>query len=174
MNNAYKYVGVPLKPNIAQELIIKHFSGQTVNRKEIVATVIKIHEEHGGLPSESQDVRLTVKKALQVLKKKGVAENPAQGYWRIGKRPNRPEKENTFWEKVRDANDGGLTKLWIVLSSTFCVIATVIAGMLEYDLWGAVFILSGPCTFFGLWALGKGAKWIAKEFTTNDRNDTNH
>ena len=77
--------------------------------------------------------------------------------------------KNTFWERVLRINDRGLTKLWIVLSSTFCVIATVIAAMLEYDLWGAVFILSGPGLFFGLWGLGKGAKWVAKEFTTNDR-----
>ena len=78
----------------------------------------------------------------------------------------------TFWEKVRDINDRGLTKLWIVLSSTFCVIATVTALILDSgdpDSCSAAFFLSGPCLFFGLWALGKGVKWVAKEFTTNDR-----
>ena len=56
-----------------------------------------------------------------------------------------------------------------VLSVIIGVIVAVIVLILDkYDLSGAVFILSGPLTFLSLWALGKGAKWIAKGFTTND------
>ena len=84
MNNGYKYVGVPLTPSIAQELIIEKFSGQTVKKQEIDETVVQIHEERSGRPSEAQDVRLTILTALRKLQRKGLATNPAKSYWRIG------------------------------------------------------------------------------------------
>ena len=93
MNNDYKYVGVSLTPSIAQELIIEKFSGRPVKRQEIVETVIQIHEDRGGLPSESQDVRSTIKSALQRLKKQRIAENLSLGYWRIHSSPNLSERD---------------------------------------------------------------------------------
>ena len=93
-HNDYEYVGVPLIPKIAQELIIEKFSGQTVNRQEIVEAVVQIHEQRGGLPSEAQNVpETTIHPALYKLKKSGIAENPSMGYWRIHSSPNLSERE---------------------------------------------------------------------------------
>ncbi len=93
-HNDYEYVGVPLIPKIAQELIIEKFSGKTVKRQKIVETVVQIHCDRGGLPSEAQNVpEITIYPALYKLKKSGIAENPSQGYWRISLSPDLPERE---------------------------------------------------------------------------------
>ena len=84
MNNDYEYVGVPLTPSIAQKLIKEQFSGQTVKKQKIVETVVQIHEERGGLPSEAQDVGLTILTALRTLQRDGCAEHIVKSYWRIG------------------------------------------------------------------------------------------
>ena len=93
MNNDYKYVGVPLTPSIAQELIKEAFSGKTATRREIVEIVVQIHDERGGLPSEAKDVRTTIKSALQNLKKKRIVENLSLGSWRIYSSPNLSERD---------------------------------------------------------------------------------
>ena len=93
-HNDYEYIGVPLKPKIAQELIIEKFSGQTVNKQKIDDTVVQIHEQRGGLPSEAQNVpEMTIYGALYKLKKSGIAENPSQGYWRIHSSSNLSARE---------------------------------------------------------------------------------
>ena len=67
---------------------------QTINKKKIVETVVQIHEERGGLPSEAQNVsEITIYPALSKLKKSGIANNPSIGYWRIGLNPDLSEIE---------------------------------------------------------------------------------
>ena len=83
MNNNYQYVGEPLIAQIAEELIIEKYSGQTVKKQEIVEPVVSSHEERGGLPSEAQNVVKTILTALQNLQTNGVAEHIAGSYWRI-------------------------------------------------------------------------------------------
>ena len=89
----YKYVGVPLSPAIAEELILEKFSGQVTARQTIVEEVNRLHIARGGKSAEAVDLARLVKKALQNLRDRELAENPAQGYWRIGPEANSEANE---------------------------------------------------------------------------------
>ena len=69
--------------SIAFEIIIHHFSGNTVLRKkaEINERVFEVHEDAGGIPEPA--VTDPVGKALHYLKELGFADNSEHGYWRI-------------------------------------------------------------------------------------------
>ena len=69
--------------SIAFEIIIHHFSGNTILRKkeDIDARVLEAHEMQGGIPTVA--VADPVNKVLHYLKAFGLAENPEHGYWRI-------------------------------------------------------------------------------------------
>ena len=69
--------------SIAFEIIIHHFSGNTVlrSKEDIVNRVIKVHKMRGGIPEF--DVADPINKVLHYLKGFGLAENPAHGFWRI-------------------------------------------------------------------------------------------
>ena len=96
MDHNYRYAGAHLKPKIAKAIILETFSGKTISRREIDATVIQYHELHGGLPSTAKTN--PIKAALRYLKKKGFAENISKGSgstWRIFEVPKpAPESAN--------------------------------------------------------------------------------
>ena len=73
----------PLTVSIAFEIIIQHFSGQTLeeSQKEIQKRVLQIHIDRGGLPE--YDICNPVCKALRYLEQFDLAENPKQNHWRI-------------------------------------------------------------------------------------------
>ncbi len=79
----YKYKGVPLTPNIAGDLIIEIFAGQTKLRNEIVDAVVEAHVSRGGKKSNAQNIPRTIKKALENLRKNELVTNPSTGYWSI-------------------------------------------------------------------------------------------
>ena len=81
MNDQYPYIGKPLTPSIARELIIELFPGKTAETREIIKTVDKIHHERRGEPNRAKFP--PVGRALGKLKKAGLAENPKQGFWHI-------------------------------------------------------------------------------------------
>ena len=54
MNDQYQYVGKPLTPSIAQELIKELYTGETAERQEIILTVDDIHHERGGEPNRAK------------------------------------------------------------------------------------------------------------------------
>ena len=81
----YKYVGLPLGPAIAEELILEKFSGQVAARQTIVEEIIRLHTARGGKPAAAVDLARLIKKGLEKLRESGLAENPSQGYWRIGR-----------------------------------------------------------------------------------------
>ena len=81
MDNPYKYVGLPLTPLMAQELILELFTGQTVHKQEMTDIVEAEHLERGGNPPRSKQNPIT--RALTLLKEMGLAENPMQGVWSI-------------------------------------------------------------------------------------------
>ncbi len=54
MNNQYEYAENPLTPKIAQHLILELFTGQTVQKQEMMRVVEETHQERGGLPSQAQ------------------------------------------------------------------------------------------------------------------------
>ena len=81
MNNEYKYVGRALTPRIAQELIVELFTGQTVQRQEIIKRVDQIHLERGGQPAQA--ATHPVERVLSAMKTAGRAENPKYGIWSI-------------------------------------------------------------------------------------------
>ena len=81
MNDQYQYVGKPLTPSIAQELIKELYTGETARKQEIILTVDDIHHERGGDPNRAK--YHPVGDALGKMKKAGLAENPKQGVWRI-------------------------------------------------------------------------------------------
>ncbi len=87
MNNPYKYVGLPLTPLMAQELILELFDGQAAGKEEIAGTVEETHLKRGGNPPRS--VQHPITRALTLLKKTGLAENPIPGFWSI--RSNKSE-----------------------------------------------------------------------------------
>ena len=81
MNNEYKYVGRSLTPRMAQELIVELFTGQTVQRQEIIERVDQVHFERGGQPAQA--ATHPVGRVLSAMKKAGFAENPRRGFWSI-------------------------------------------------------------------------------------------
>jgi tetratricopeptide (TPR) repeat protein len=81
MNNEYKYVGRSLTPRMAQELIVELFTGQTVQRQEIIERVDQVHLERGGQPAQA--ATHPVKRVLSAMKTAGRAENPKWGFWSI-------------------------------------------------------------------------------------------
>ena len=81
MNNPYQYVGKPLTPRMAQELIREIFAGKTDQRQEIIKTIDEVHRERGGEPAKA--ITHPVERVLSSMKKAGLAENPEQGLWHI-------------------------------------------------------------------------------------------
>ena len=73
----------PVTVSIAFEIIIHHFSGNTVlrSKQDIVDRVREVHEMQGGIPKFA--VADPVNKVLHYLKAFGLADNPEHGYWRI-------------------------------------------------------------------------------------------
>ena len=81
MDSPYKYIGLPLTPLMAQELILELLIGQTIHKQEITDIVEATHLERGGNPPRSKQNPIT--RALTLLKEMGLAENPMQGVWFI-------------------------------------------------------------------------------------------
>ena len=81
MSSPYKYIGLPLTPLMAQELILELLTGQTIHKQEITDIVEATHLERGGNPPRSKQNPIT--RALTLLKEMGLAENPMQGVWFI-------------------------------------------------------------------------------------------
>ena len=81
MNDQYQYVGKPLTPSIAWELIQELFAGQEVRKQEIVRDVDETHRERGGHPAVS--IYPPVTRVLSTMKQEGRAENPSRGIWFI-------------------------------------------------------------------------------------------
>ena len=69
--------------SIAFEIIIHHFSGNTVLQKkeDIDNRVLEAHKMQGGIPKFATTD--PVNDVLYALKSFGFAENPEHGYWRI-------------------------------------------------------------------------------------------
>lgn len=80
---SYKFKNIPLTPSIAEGLILETFSGQIVERHQIVDKVVQLHKSRGGRDAQTADVTRTVKKALENLKKSSQANNLSQGFWEI-------------------------------------------------------------------------------------------
>ncbi len=83
MNEDYQFKGIPITAAITEHLITSYLQGKKLRRSEIIDSVEKIHIDNGGLPAEAADFSRTVKKALQNLKNKNLAENPSSGWWSI-------------------------------------------------------------------------------------------
>ena len=80
----YTYRNVPLTRDIAKDLLLELFEGETFSRSEASDMIAQSHIERGGLPYPGEDVgRSIIKPALSKLKDEGMAENPVLGYWRV-------------------------------------------------------------------------------------------
>ena len=82
MNDQYKHVEKTLTPGIAVDLIQELFSGQSVQKQEIVRAVDETHLERDGRPPISI-FHHPVTMALSKMKRKGQADNPRYGHWSI-------------------------------------------------------------------------------------------
>lgn len=82
-NEDYRYKHLPLTPAVIEFLIRELFSGQLVERQTIVDEVLRSHLARGGKKADVQSVIGSFKRALKDLKRKGLAENPSLGHWRI-------------------------------------------------------------------------------------------
>lgn len=91
MDEKYDYQGIDLTPEIIQKIIINLFNNQKTKRIEIINKVIDFHKSKGGKITE-RDYVAPVKKALSSLKKKGYADNIANGIWEISYKINEEEK----------------------------------------------------------------------------------
>ena len=81
MDNGYKYFRQSLTSSMAQELIQELFTGKTAQKQEIIRTVDETHRERGGHPAMSSHHPVT--RALSVMKRSGLAQNPRLGFWII-------------------------------------------------------------------------------------------
>ena len=79
MNDQYERV---LTPKVAQELIQVLFSGQSVQRQQIIEKVDKAHRERGGYPPTVTSHH-PVDRALSKMKRLGLANNISRGIWSI-------------------------------------------------------------------------------------------
>ena len=100
MNDPYQHFGKHLTPNIAQELILELFAGDTVQRQEIVTRVDEVHRELGGLPPTAK-VYHPAEHALSNMKRIGLANNPKRGYWSIPSKAS-PESEESSQSEEQD------------------------------------------------------------------------
>lgn len=74
----------PLKPDIAQQLIIEIFGGVgKTKKKKIVDNVKNTHLDRGGLPAETVHVDQLFASALRGLGNANLAKNVDRGYWEI-------------------------------------------------------------------------------------------
>ena|SRR2546428_13369245 len=80
----YKFKELPLTPIMAEDIILKLFEGKIVERKTIVENVLDFHLSNGGMKPNRVNYIGPIKKALRTLASKGLAANPATGYWKIG------------------------------------------------------------------------------------------
>lgn len=82
MNNQYEYVERPLTLNIARKLIHELFAGQTVQRQDILRTVLDTHLERGGLvPRATSNNPVTL--ALASMRREGQTEDRGEGIFFI-------------------------------------------------------------------------------------------
>jgi hypothetical protein len=98
MNN-YKYSGIALSPQIIAELCIELFSGKIISRKDIIKTIPAEHLKRGGIQSKSENITSAIKKALQNLKKLGLADNPGLAQWKFQANDLNNKIENVPIEK---------------------------------------------------------------------------
>lgn len=82
MNEQYQYIGQRLKPSIAQELIAELLEGETLQRRELIRRVDKVHEERGGYLATDRSQHPVVD-ALARMKELGLVESPKRGFWSI-------------------------------------------------------------------------------------------
>lgn len=79
---SYKYVGIPLTPNVIADLAKNLMRRPMFRRAELIEAVQEYHGANGGLPSNS-DLTGATKKALSVLARDGLLERTgAYGLWR--------------------------------------------------------------------------------------------
>jgi hypothetical protein len=83
-NSGYEFAGIPLMPEAIRALIIELYTGKIVRRNDIVNRIPTVHAERGGTQSNASNLEASVKKALQYLKRDGLATNPGYGMWKIG------------------------------------------------------------------------------------------
>lgn len=80
----YKWKNMPLKPNIAQSLIVELFSNKGETRKKIIVdNVVQTHLDRGGVPAETKHVDQLFAGALKNLHRAKSAASPRRGYWEI-------------------------------------------------------------------------------------------
>lgn len=89
METNYRYKEIPLTNIILIDIIPQILSNSKVMRSmDIYETVKKYHCENGGLEyagkSEKNHLIKLISGSLNVLKKKGLADSPHTGHWRIG------------------------------------------------------------------------------------------
>lgn len=82
-DSSYHFEGLPLKPAIAQKLIIELFGGQRRTRQEIINEVTRVHIARGGKPSLSSNPTDTFKSALTKLQEKGLVKSLSYGHWQV-------------------------------------------------------------------------------------------
>jgi hypothetical protein len=83
-SGVYAYRDQPLTPSMMERLVLATFAGQLQRREVIASTILGIHLSLGGAAPQAEDLPRSLKKSLAQLRKKGLAENPSFGYWRIG------------------------------------------------------------------------------------------
>lgn len=83
-NSGYEFAGIPLMPEAIRALILELYTGKVVRRNDIVNRIPTVHAERGGMQSNASNLEASVKKALQYLKRDGMATNPGYGIWKIG------------------------------------------------------------------------------------------
>ena len=105
MDKSYKHVGKPLTQQIAKELVIEIFSGETgVQKKEIKQAVDETHTKRGGNLSTNE--MHPVSGALSEMKKQGLADNPTRGKWSIFSNPDVYPNDPVDSEAVRTLGNG--------------------------------------------------------------------
>jgi hypothetical protein len=93
----YRYLGIPFSSGLAGEIIEAELAGRTLKRDEIVRFVASYHIENGGV-SGIQTNSQVVKKALNMLLKRGSVRNPSTGFWVVGQtqiEDDAPDQLNT-------------------------------------------------------------------------------
>ncbi|MFJ7831858.1 GIY-YIG nuclease family protein [Peribacillus sp. NPDC046944] len=98
----YQYKNLPLTPKVCKHLILELFIGRLEMRQTIQNEVTKTHLDRGGKDTIAGDKSRIIKKALEILKKEGLADNPSYGYWVISDSSFKVSEETDVTVPIRD------------------------------------------------------------------------
>ena len=100
--NNYEYHGESLSVLAAMDILKVHYTTDEAMKtgssiKGLMSLVDKYHQEHGGLPTDSDNLKMILTSALDFLSKSGRANEISKDHWRLPKSDQRIFGSGEHW-----------------------------------------------------------------------------